>query len=90
MFDSGRNKTTSRDIQLGMRLPRVDDIEKAPDRVVRLLALALQARDAGQIRYAKLLEQQALRASAEPDGWKPGNALRPIEMPPNAKAWKII
>jgi hypothetical protein len=73
-----------------MRLPRVDDIEKAPDRVVRLLALALQARDAGQIRCAELLEQQALRAVRSPTAWKPGNALRAIWQPPNPKAWKII
>jgi hypothetical protein len=56
--------------KVGMRALRRDRIENAVDRMKRLRALAHEARAAGQIKYAELLEQQALKAAAEPDGWK--------------------
>ena len=81
MSGSGRNQTTISTVQLVMRVPRMDDIEKAPDRMERLLVLARQAREAGQIKYAELLEQQALRTGAEPDGSKPENSVRATGRP---------
>ena len=49
----------------------------------RLRALADEARAAGEIKYAELLEQQALRAAAGPDGSRSNNSSRGLQ---NAEA----
>ena len=58
-----------------MRAPKVTDIEKAADRAARLYALALQARDQGQVKYAEELEKMAARAAAEADRQEGGTDL---------------
>jgi hypothetical protein len=59
-----------------MRAPKVTDIEKAADRATRLFALALQARNQGQVKYAEQLEKMAARAAAEADRQKGGTDIR--------------
>lgn len=69
-----------------MRGLRQYGIENALERMRRLRALAHEARAARQIKYAELLEHQALKAAAEPDGWKTDNLFRFTGGPQNAEA----